>query len=305
MLIFGSYNKYKINVKGVLKMILNETYTLNNGMQLPKLGWGTWGINDVQAQQAVNDVVKVGYRFIDMAQGYENERGVGDGIRNCEINRDQLFIEDKIQAFFKTYKEAKNSINKSLAVTGLNYFDLMIIHAPQPWDEFRGENHYFKENLEVWRALEDAQKEGKVKAIGVSNFEKEDIKNILDHGDVKPVVNQVLCHIGNTPMDLINYCKQNNIQVEAYSPIAHGVILNNPDIKKIADKYHVTVPQLCIRYDLQLGLAPIAKTNNLAHMQSNAEVDFEISADDMEELMKFDELKNYGKFNVFPVFNKN
>lgn len=283
-------------------MILNETYKLSNGMQIPKLGLGTWEIPDEQAAQAVKSAVNLGYRHIDTAQGYENERGVGEGVRTCGIARENIFVTTKLQAFFKTYDEAQKAIDNSLLLSGLDYFDLMIIHAPQPWADFHTDKHFFEGNLEAWRALEEAQTAGKLKAIGVSNFEKIDLENILKNGKVKPVVNQILCHIGNTPFDLIDYCKENNILVEAYSPVAHGEMLKNEKIAEMAARYDVSIPQLCIRYCLQLGTLPLPKTANPEHMKNNAEVDFEISHADMEVLKSVEKIKNYGDFSVFPVF---
>ena len=283
-------------------MILHETYGLSNGMNIPKLGLGTWEIPDNRAAQAVRDAVKIGYRLIDTAQGYDNERGVGEGVRTCGVLREELFVTTKLQAFYKTYKEAKSAIDESLRISGLDYFDLMIIHAPQPWTDFHTDNHFFEGNLEAWRALEEAQKAGKLKAIGVSNFEEIDLDNILQHGTVKPVVNQILCHIGNTPFALIDYCKRNDILVEAYSPVAHGEMMKNEQISAMAKKYEVSIPQLCIRYCLQLGLLPLPKTANPAHMENNAEVDFVISDDDMETLKSAKRIKNYGDFSLFPVF---
>lgn len=274
-------------------MILNEMYQLSNGVKIPKLGLGTWEIPDEAAAQAVKEAVKIGYRHMDTAQGYGNERGVGEGIRSCGIPREELFVTTKLQAFFKSYKEAKNAIEQSLQVSGLDYFDMMIIHAPQPWTDFHTGDHFFEGNLEAWRALEEAYQAGKLRAIGVSNFEEIDLDNILRHGKVKPVVNQILCHIGNTPFELMDYCRKKDILVEAYSPVAHGEMLKNKDIADMADRYGVSVPQLCIRYCLQLGTLPLPKTANPAHMADNVQMDFEISNEDMETLKNAEKIKNY------------
>ena len=142
----------------------------------------------------------------------------------------------------------------------------------------------------------------KLKAIGVSNFQIGDLESLMETAEIKPMVNQVLCHISNTPVELIDYCQKHGIIVEAYSPIAHGVILNQPEIKAMADKYGVSVPQLCIRFTLQLGAIALPKTANPAHMKTNAEVDFEISAEDMEVLKHFKKIENYGDSSAFPVY---
>ena len=186
---------------------------------------------------------------------------------------------------------------------GLDYLDMMIIHSPQPWVEVnQSENRYVEGNRAAWKALEDAYKAGKLKAIGVSNFQIGDLESLMETAEIKPMVNQVLCHISNTPVELIDYCQKHGIIVEAYSPIARGVILNQPEIKAMADKYGVSVPQLCIRFTLQLGAIALPKTANPAHMKTNAEVDFEISAEDMEVLKHFKKIENYGDSSAFPVY---
>ena len=281
----------------------NNTLTLNNGVKIPQLGLGTWFIEDAKVADAVKEAVKLGYRHIDTAQAYGNERGVGEGVRNCGVKREELFVVSKVAAEHKTYEAAMTGINETLEKMGLDYLDMMIIHSPQPWAKVNQcEDRYVEGNREAWRALEDAYKAGKLKAIGVSNFKQEDIESLLETATVKPMVNQILLHISNTPIELVEYCQKNGIAVEAYSPIAHGEILNQPEIKAIADKYGVTVPQLCIRYTLQLGAISLPKTANPEHMKSNSEVNFEISAEDMEVLKKFKKIEDYGESSGFPVY---
>lgn len=284
-------------------MVLNEKYKLNNGIEIPKLGLGTWMIPDNEADSAVKSAVKLGYRLIDTAQAYGNESGVGSGIRNCGVSRDEMFVTSKVAAENKTYDSALSSIDESLKKTGLDYLDLMIIHSPQPWDEFRAEKRYFEENKEVWRALEDACKAGKVKSIGVSNFLADDLQNILDDCKIKPAVNQILTHISNTPLELMNLCAENGILCEAYSPIAHGEALKNRVIAETAAKYGVKPAQLCVRYVLQLGMVALPKTANPKHMKSNADVDFVISDSDMDLLKNLEKIKDYGEYSFFPVFS--
>lgn len=289
-------------MKGDKIMILNETFRMANGVEIPKLGLGTWDIPDGKAVQAVRDAVKVGYRHIDTAQGYGNERGVGEGVRSCGITREEIFVTTKLDGNIKDYKTAVSAIDGSLNTMELDYIDLMIIHSPQPWAHFREDEHWFDGNLEAWRALEEAYKAGKLRAIGVSNFEKEDLANIIQNGTVLPAVNQILAHIGNMPFELIDYTKKQGVLVEAYSPIAHGEILSNESIAKIAAKYGATVPQLCIRYCLQLGLLPLPKTANIEHMKSNAKVGFTIYDDDMAALGALS-VRDYGSSAIFPVFS--
>lgn len=282
-------------------MTYSQTHTLSNDVTIPALGLGTWFIDDDKAAQAVRDAVKAGYRNIDTAQAYGNERGVGEGVRTSGVARGDLFVSTKLAAEIKDYDGAVAAIDRSLETMGLDYLDLMLIHAPQPWDDFRG-GDYADGNREAWRALEEAYQAGKLRSIGVSNFLGSDLDNILEHGSVAPHVNQILVHAGNTPSDLIDYCASRGVVVEAYSPIAHGEILDNEGVASIAEKYGVSVPQLCIRYTLQLGAVSLPKTANPEHMRSNAEVEFEISAEDMEALRNLDE-KDYGESSAFPVYS--
>jgi len=282
--------------------VFNETITLNNGIKIPKLALGVWEIPDDQVVSAVNSALEIGYRHIDTAQAYGNERGVGEGVRNSSISRDQIFVNSKVAAEIKNYDEAKKSIDETLTKMDLDYLDMMIIHNPQPWVEVnQGNDRHFEGNLETWRAMEDAVKAGKLKTIGVSSFNKEDLDNLIKNSDTKPAVNQVQIHIGDTPMDIIKYSQDNGIAVEAFSPVAHGAALQNENIKKMAAKYHVSVPQLCIRYDWQLNVIVLPKSANPDHMKSNAEIDFEISAEDMKTLSQINQM-DYGNASAYPVF---
>ncbi|WP_278850072.1 aldo/keto reductase [Thomasclavelia spiroformis] len=282
---------------------MNEFFELSNGLKIPKVGLGTWSIDNDKVEEVVECALEAGYRHIDTAQAYGNEEGVGKAIRKSNIARQDLFITSKIAAEAKTYQEAYDSINETLNKMGLDYLDLMIIHSPQPWQEFRDDNRYFKENKEVWKALETAYQEGKVKAIGVSNFLKDDLENILTSCQIKPMVNQILTHISNTKTELIKFCKENDILVEAYSPIAHGAILKNENIIAMANKYNVSVARLCIRYIIQLGLVALPKASSKEHLIDNLKVDFEISEEDMEVLKAIKTIEDYGQDDFFPVFS--
>lgn len=279
-----------------------EFKTLSNGKKIPVLGLGTWFIDDGKVADAVVSAVKIGYRHIDTAQAYDNEKGVGTGIKACGIPREELFVTSKVAAEAKSYDTAAKSIDETLDKMGLPYIDLMLIHSPQPWAEWRNDKRYFEENIQVWKALEDAYTAGKFKAIGVSNFLIDDLENLIAHCKIKPMVNQLLIHIGNTPAELIAYCKEQDIVVEAYSPIAHGEALKNKTIVAMAQKYGVSVPQLCIKYVLNLGTVALPKTANVEHMQNNASLDFEISDEDME-ILKTLKFKDYGEYSFFPVFS--
>lgn len=281
----------------------DKTIKLSNGIDVPILALGTWLIDDEFVGEAVRQAVKIGYRHIDTAQAYGNERGVGEGIRTCGLDRDKMFVTSKVAAEHKTYELAAKGIESTLRLMDIDYLDMMIIHSPQPWMEVnQSDNRYVEGNRQAWKALEDAYKAGKIRAIGVSNFLEEDIESLLETAEIKPMVNQVLCHISNTPFSLIKYCQEKGIVMEAYSPVAHGEALKNDIIGQMAKKYNVSIPQLCIRYDIQLGMIVLPKTSNPEHMKSNGDVDFEISERDMEELKNIEKIKNYGEHGFFPVF---
>lgn len=283
-------------------MILQENYTLNNGVAIPRLGLGTWMIDDDKAADAVLAAVDAGYRHFDTAQAYGNERDVGAGLRDCGLPRDALFVTTKLDAGIKDFAAARDAIDGSLVALGLDEIDLMIIHSPQPWDRFRNGERFAEGNLQAWRALEEACAAGKIRAIGLSNFEQADIHNILANGSMRPAVNQILAHVGNMPFELIGYCRERDILVEAYSPIGHGEILHNAEIAAIASNYGVGAAQLAIRFCLELGLLPLPKTANPAHMRTNADLDFTISDADMDALKAVKPVRDYGESNMFPVF---
>lgn len=283
-------------------MSLTKTQTLPNGVAIPELALGTWMIEDDVAAQAVKAAIEIGYRHIDTAQAYGNERGVGEGVRTSGVPREEIFVQSKLAAEIKDYDGAKAAIDQSLETMGLDYIDLFIIHSPQPWGDWAAEDRFFEGNLAAWKAMEEALETGKLRAIGVSNFQKVDLDNLFQNASVKPMILQLLAHVGNTPFELIDYAKSHDMLVEAYSPIAHGAILDNTEIKALAEKYDVTVPQLCIRYLLQQDILALPKTGNPNHMKSNAKVDFDITDEDMD-ILKGITAKDYGEASMFPVFS--
>jgi diketogulonate reductase-like aldo/keto reductase len=282
--------------------IHDESYTLQNGAQVPKLGLGTWLIDDAAVENLVAQAIAGGYRHIDTAQAYGNEAGVGRGIRKSGLDRAKLFVTTKLAAEHKTYESAAAAIDESLQKMGLDYIDLMIIHSPEPWANFRDGDHYFAGNLAARRALEDAYHAGKLRAIGLSNFEQVDVQNILDNGQVQPQVNQVLAHIGNMPNELIAYNAAQGILTEAYSPVAHGAMLGNTQIRSMAENYGVSVAQLAIKFLLQNDLLPLPKSAQAEHVRANAQLDFTISAADMATLNAI-QFADYGKDKAFPVYS--
>lgn len=261
----------------------NAVFLLSNGVKIPATGFGTWQIPDGKiAFDAVSQALQCGYRHIDTARNYGNEQSVGKAIKESGILRSDIFVTSKLPAEVKTYKETLESFDISLSSLGLGYIDLYLIHAPWPWN--RQGYDYSRENIEVWKAMEEIYKSGRCRAIGVSNFEISDLVAILDNCSIKPMVNQIRYFIGNTQNGLVNFCRQNNILVGGYSPLATGAILTNKKVAAIAEKYDATLPQICIRYVMQKGVIPLPKSTNPTHIKQNAEVDFEIAASDMEYL---------------------
>lgn len=189
----------------------------------------------------------------------------------------------------KDYEGTKKAIDKALDRFSLEYIDMLLIHSPQPWIEVnRTNDRHFEGNLENWRAMEEAVKASKVRSIGVSNFLQEDA-NIVNNGTIKPAVNQIEVHIGHVPTDLMKYCENLGIQIEAYSPLAHGRLLKDRKINEYAKKYGVSPVQLMLAFDLQLGCIVLPKSDNVSEMKDNLSVDFEISKEDMDELVKLKE----------------
>ncbi len=263
--------------------VLIETYTLSNGNQIPKIGFGTWLLKDGdECYNAVADAVRLGYRHIDTARAYHNEASVGRAVRDSGILREEIYVTSKLPAEAKDYDKALEEFETTMSEVGLDYLDLYLIHAPWPWDEVGKDCR--EENRQIWKAMEVFLASGRVKAIGVSNFGPEDLDSLLPACQTKPTVNQIRWFIGLDPSDTVQKCAEYDIVVEAYSPFAHGLIVNHPEIGDIAARYGVSAPQLCIRYLLQKGAVVLPKATKTPHIQQNAELDFEISAADMDVL---------------------
>ena len=269
-------------------MIFQDNYTLNNGSTIPRIALGTWQTSDEDAERVVKYALDIGYLHIDTAIAYGNEVGVGKGMKASGKQRGSYFVTSKLPAEIKTYDEAVRHIDESLARLDTPYLDLMLIHWPKPWGGDQSKT-YFEENLAVWKAFEEAYEAGKLKAIGVSNFSTEDLQNLLDNAKIKPMVNQIRVHIGHVPTELMEFCKKNDILVEAYSPNATGRLSGRAEIESMAKKYGVSVSQLANRFDLQLGTLPLPKSVHEEYIRQNTELDFVISDDDMQTLLSITE----------------
>jgi diketogulonate reductase-like aldo/keto reductase len=266
--------------------ILTENFALANGVKIPKIALGTWQISNEAVVAAVLAALKNGYRHIDTAAAYHNEAGVGKAVRQSGIAREQVFITTKIPSNIKTYQQVVAAFDQSLELLKMDYVDLMLIHAPIPWAEKQAGSTqpYFEENVAVWKALQEAYLSGKARAIGLSNFEIADVKNILAHSEVKPMANQIKYFIGNTQDELTEFCRHKSILIEGYSPLATGRLLVVEAVKKIAWKYGRTMPQFCLRYVVQRDVLPLPKSTHEQFIIQNSDLDFEISREDMDFL---------------------
>ena len=264
-------------------MIKNEHFVLNNGVEIPAIGFGTWQVAD--GEEGYNSclwALKSGYRHIDTAFVYGNEQSVARALADSNLSRKEVFLTTKLPADIKTYEGVKEHFAASLKNLNTDYVDLYLIHAPWPWSDVGSD--CTEGNIEAWKAMIDLYNEGKIRAIGVSNFHVKDIKALVDATGIVPAVNQIRYFVGNTQNEIVDYCKANGILVEAYSPLATGAIVEHSDLSLLADKYGVTVPQLCIRFCIENCTLPLPKSVNEDRIKANLEVDFKISNEDMAYL---------------------
>lgn len=264
-------------------MVRDEVYTLANGVTIPKIGFGTWqaGAGE-EAYNAVKWALKAGYRHIDTAYAYENEESVAMAIKDFLVERDNIFITTKLPSHIKTYEETIRYFEESRKNLQTDYLDLYLIHAPWPWSNIGQDCR--EGNIEAWRAMITLYEQKKIRSIGVSNFQPSDIENIVKATGFVPHVNQIRFFVGNTQDSVTEYCKTNNILVEAYSPMATGKLLENPKIKEIAAKYGVSIPRLCIRFCLECNTLPLPKSVHENRIYENLDVDFVMDKEDVEYL---------------------
>ncbi|MCQ2251811.1 MAG: aldo/keto reductase [Bacteroidales bacterium] len=276
-------------------MLYKETVTLQNNIEMPRIAYGTWQIPDPEVAECVCNAIKAGYRHIDTALAYNNEQGVGSGIRKSGIDRSEIFVTTKIPAEVKSVEGTIESIQTSLKNLKLNYIDLLLIHAPMPWAMIRGAKRYFSENIAVWGIMQKFLAEGKVRAIGVSNFNDQDLQNILKNSNIPPAVNQIKVHPGSSAAVTLKSTLSKKIVPMAYSPLGHGKALGDKYIMEMAKKYGVTPAQICLRYSLQRDCCPVVKTVDPSRMAENLDLDFAISNDDVKFLSCLGTMKNLKK----------
>lgn len=253
---------------------INDFTILNNGIKMPWLGFGTFKVEDgSKIVEAVKESLKIGYRHIDAAAIYGNETGVGKGIKESGIKREDIFLVSKVWNSDQGYESTLKAFNESLKKLGTDYLDLYLIHWPKEL------------NKETWKALEKLYKEGKVKAIGVSNFKVHHLEELMKDAEIMPMVNQVEFHPQFPQSDLIKFSKENNIQLVAWGPLMQGKIFELPLMKELSQKYNKSIAQIALRWDLQMGVVTIPKSIKPERIKSNTDIfDFEISNEDMKKI---------------------
>lgn len=260
-----------------------ENIKLNNGILMPGIGFGTWKIKDYnQVIDVVKNAIEVGYRHIDTASVYGNEEAIGIALKESCIPREDIFVTTKLWNSVRGYNETICAFNESLKKLQLEYIDLYLIHWPSPL-EFR--DCYQEKNIETYQALEKLYSQGKIKAIGVSNFLKHHIEELKNFVSIPIAVNQIEFHPYYYDQETIEYCKQNDIIIEAYSPLGRGEILKDNTIADIAKKYNKSPAQICIRYAIDNQIVPLPKTISKQRMIENLNVfDFNLMKEDIDEI---------------------
>lgn len=262
---------------------LTETYKLNNGVEIPIIGFGTWQTPDGQvAEESVLAALNSGYRHIDTAAAYGNEESVGAAIKKSGINRHELFVTTKLWNSDHGYQNTKKAIDTSLEKLGLDYLDLYLIHWPNP---AAMRDNWVELNAESWQAMEEAVQAGKIRAIGVSNFRKHHLDELLKTAEIKPPVNQNYLNPSDMQEDLVKYNDSLGILNEAYSPLGTGGLLSNEVVNEIAEKYGKSPAQVLIRWSLNHNFLPLPKSVHPDYIKANADVfDFDIEPEDMKKL---------------------
>lgn len=262
---------------------LTDCYQLSNGVEIPCVGFGTWQAPDGDiAESSVKAAIAAGYRHIDTAAAYQNEESVGRGIRESGVSRKDLFITTKLWNMVRGYQETIDACHGSMKKLGIDYLDLYLVHWPNP-KKYR--EHWQECNAESWRAFEDLYKAGDIRAIGVSNFRPHHLEELAKTATVAPMVNQIRLCPGDIMPEVVEYSRAHGMLLEAYSPLGTGRIFQVPELQQMAEKYHKTIAQICLRWSLQMGFLPLPKSVTPSRIQENAAIfDFELSAEDVKVL---------------------
>ena len=260
---------------------LTDTYTLSNGVHIPCVGFGTWQSKDgPEARDSVAEALRAGYRHIDTAQGYGNEESVGQAVKESGLSRGEVFLTSKLTNSVRGYDQTLSAFHESLRKLGTDYMDLFLIHWPRPVS-FR--NDWEAQNAQSWRAMEDLYREGKVRAIGISNFHPHHIEALLKTATVAPMVNQIRLAPGDTQDEVVNFSREKGMLLEAYSPLGVGKVFEVPQMKALAEKYGKSIAQIAIRWSLQRGYLPLPKSVTASRIRENTEIfDFRLEVADVE-----------------------
>lgn len=269
---------------------LQDTWTLHNGVAVPVLGLGTYKSLGDSALYAVSEALQLGYRHLDTAAYYGNEAEVGEGIRRSGVPREDVFVTTKVWNTHRAYGQVLASCDESLRKLQIDYIDLLLIHWPANALSYGDRAPDL--NRDMWRAFEDLYADGKVRAIGVSNFLPHHLQQILDTARVVPMVDQIEIHPGWLQKETVDFCQGQNILVEAWSPMARQAVTDNPVLQELASQYGRTPAQICLRWELQHGIVPLPKTTRRERMAENADV-FDFTLTD-EEMAAVDALKDAG-----------
>ena len=259
---------------------ISDTFKIYNGVEIPCMGLGTWQSKDEVARISVLSALSHGYRLIDTAAAYGNERGVGAGIKDSGLKREEIFVTSKLRNADHGYKSTLEAFDLTMEKLGLDYLDLYLIHWPNPV-QYR--TTWKKAMQDTWKAFEELYEAGKIRAIGISNFMPHHIEALMETAKIKPMVNQLKLCPGITQPEIVDYCNKNGILVEAYSPFGTGTVFGSEKMKELAKKYNKTVGQLCLRWCLQMGFVSLPKSANPMRIKDNTLIfDFEIEKEDMD-----------------------
>ncbi len=260
-----------------------ENYLLNNGVEIPKIGFGTWQLKGEDCYKATLCALKCGYTHIDTAYAYENEWEIARAIKDSAIDRKKLFLTSKLPAQIKTYEETRKYFFETLKNLNTDYLDLYLIHAPWPWNEMGKD--CMEGNVLAYKAMIDLYKEGYIRSIGISNFHPEEIEYLIEKTSFVPQVNQIRYYVSNIQKETTEYCKENKILIEAYSPLSTGKLLEKKEILSLAEKYHITPAKLCLSYCLEKGVLPLVKSKTEERIKENLDIfDAQIKKDDIDLL---------------------
>ncbi|MDQ0192787.1 aldo/keto reductase [Paenibacillus wynnii] len=271
-----------------------------NGVKIPQLGFGVYKITkEVEFKTAISEAIRIGYRHFDTAKIYGNEEALGREIRNSQIPREQFFITSKVWNTDHGYEATKKAFERTTKKLNVDYLDMYLIH-------FASSNY-----IETWKAMEELYFEGKIKVIGVANFEIQHLEKLMKHSKISPMINQIETHPEFPQNDLHDYLKEHQILHEAWGPLGQGnkTLLKHPELKKTADQYHKTVAQVILRWHLERGVIIIPKSSNPKRIEENSQIfDFELTGDDIEKIDQLNTGKRYSinptGYIVNPIYNK-